>query len=234
MQIGVCDEYIAVVDAKRYATDMDCFVPLLDKFKAAYGQYPQYPVADAGYGSYNNYIFCEKNGIEKYMKFTMYEKEVKDPKYREDPYRAVNFGYNDNGNMVCPEGREFEFAGTRPVRGNKYGRTEEYYKCKSCDGCPQREKCCHGESDRTVRINRELTAIHREVIENLQTELGILLRTNRTIQAEGTFGSIKWNRSYKRLRRRGLESVILEFTLIAIGFNLYKYHNKRLRLSTAA
>ena len=234
MQIGVCDEYIAVVDAKRYATDMDCFVPLLDKFKAAYGQYPQYPVADAGYGSYNNYIFCEKNGIEKYMKFTMYEKEVKDPKYREDPYRAVNFGYNDNGNMVCPEGREFEFGGTRPVRGNKYGRTEEYYKCKSCDCCPQREKCCHGEGDRTVRINRELTAIHREVIENLQTELGILLRTNRTIQAEGTFGSIKWNRSYKRLRRRGLESVILEFTLIAIGFNLYKYHNKRLRLSTAA
>ena len=68
MQIGVCDEYIAVVDAKRYASDMDCFVPLMDKFKAAYGKYPEYPVADAGYGSYNNYLFCEKHGMQKYMR----------------------------------------------------------------------------------------------------------------------------------------------------------------------
>lgn len=234
MQIGVCDEYIAVVDAKRYAADMDCFVPLMEKFKAAYGKYPQYPVADAGYGSYNNYLFCEKHGIEKYMKFTTYEKETGDPKYREDPYRAVNFTHDEEGNMICPEGRKFEFIGNRPVKGNKYGRTEEHYKCTSCEGCPQKDRCCRGNGDRTVNVNRELSAIHREVIENLQTELGTLLRRNRTIQAEGTFGSIKWNRSYKRLRRRGLESVIFEFTLISIGFNLYKYHNKRHRLPAAA
>lgn len=48
---------------------------------------------------------------------------------------------------------------------------------------------------------------------------------NRSIQAEGTFGIIKCNKSFKRLRRKGLENVILEFTLIACGFNLYKYHN---------
>lgn len=72
MQIGVCDEYIAVIDAKQYASDVDCFVPLMEKFKASYGKYPEYPVADAGYGSYNNYLFCEKNGINKYMKFTTY------------------------------------------------------------------------------------------------------------------------------------------------------------------
>ena len=83
-------------------------------------------------------------------------------------------------------------------------------------------------------MNRELTAIHHEVLENLQTELGARLRTNRAVQAEGAFGSIKWNRAYKRARRRGIESVIIEFTLIAIGFNLYKYHNKKRRLSLAA
>ena len=49
---------------------------------------------------------------------------------------------------------------------------------------------------------------------------------NRSIQAEGTYGSMKWNRSYKRAFKRGLKDVILEFTLIAIGFNLLKYHNK--------
>ena len=56
VQIGVADEYIAVVDVNQYRSDMDCFVPLMDKFKDIYGFYPKYPVADAGYVSYNNYI----------------------------------------------------------------------------------------------------------------------------------------------------------------------------------
>lgn len=234
MQIGVCDEYIAVIDAKQYASDIDCFVPLMEKFKASYGKYPEYPVADAGYGSYNNYLFCEKNGINKYMKFTTYDKETKDEKYRDDPYRAVNFKVNDDGDLICPQGRRFEYLCSRPVRGNKYGRTEEIYECKNCEGCQYKNECCKGIGNRRIQMNRELTAIHNEVIANLKSDLGIRLRTNRSIQAEGVFGSIKWNRSYKRAQRRGLESVILEFTLISIGFNLYKYHNKKSRVPFAA
>lgn len=48
------------------------------KFNRSYGHYPKYPVADAGYGSYNNYLYCEEHGMEKYMKFTMYKKETTD------------------------------------------------------------------------------------------------------------------------------------------------------------
>lgn len=234
MQIGVCDEYIAVLDAKQYATDTDCFVPLMNKFREIYGFYPKYPSADAGYGSYNNYLFCEANGIDKYMKFTMFEKETKDAKYRDNPYRAVNFRRDEAGNLLCPEGRRFDYLCNRHVKGNQYGRTEELYKCESCEGCPKKAECCKGTGDRTIRMNRELTSIHNEVISNLKSELGIDLRTNRSIQAEGAFGSIKWNRSYKRAQRRGLESIILEFSLIAIGFNLYKYHNKKNRIAKIA
>ncbi len=54
----------------------------MEKFQEQYGRYPRYPVADAGYGSYNNYLYCEEKGMEKVMKFTMYEKTVKDRKYR--------------------------------------------------------------------------------------------------------------------------------------------------------
>ena len=91
LQAAVCDEYIAVIDAKPYASDIECFVPLMEKYNVTYGHYPKYPVADAGYGSYNNYIFCEQHGMEKYMKFSMFKKETTDKKYREDPFRAVNF-----------------------------------------------------------------------------------------------------------------------------------------------
>ena len=64
VQIGVADEYIAVVDVNHYRSDMDCFVPLMEHFKQTYGFYPKYPVADAGYGSYNNYIFLNRTELK--------------------------------------------------------------------------------------------------------------------------------------------------------------------------
>ena len=41
-------------------------------------KYPEYPVADGGYGSLIIIWYCEEHGMKKYMKFTMYEKENKD------------------------------------------------------------------------------------------------------------------------------------------------------------
>jgi transposase len=230
MQIGICDEYIAVVDARQYASDMDCFAPLMDKFKDIYGNYPEYPVADAGYGSYNNYLYCEEHGMKKYMKFTMYKKETEDKKYQSDPYRAVNFKKGEDGLLICPNGKKFVFKESRPVRGNRYGRTEDIYECENCEGCPFKQECApKAAKNRTIRMNIELTSIHNEVIDNLNSVHGALLRMNRSIQAEGAYGVMKWDRSYTRAYRRGTENVDLELKMISIGFNLYKYHNKRKR-----
>ena len=234
VQIGVADEYIAVVDVNHYRSDMDCFVPLMEHFKQTYGFYPKYPVADAGYGSYNNYIFCEQNGIEKYMKFPMFKKETKDEKYHEDPFRAVNFRIDEQGVMRCPNDKAFHFLYRKNVRGNQYGRKEELYECEDCSGCPYAEKCKKTDKNRTVRINQELTSMHQEVIENLESIHGALLRMNRSIQAEGTFGIMKNDRWYKRIVRRGIHSVKLEVLLVAIGHNLYKYQKKKMRNRTAA
>ena len=99
--VGFDHGFIAAFDVYQYASDMDCFQPLIERFQSLYGQYPEYPVADAGYGSYNNYLYCEEHGMEKFMKFTMYEKESKNEKYRNDPYRAVNFPINESGLPVC-------------------------------------------------------------------------------------------------------------------------------------
>ena len=207
VQIGVADEYIAVVDVNQYRSDMDCFVPLMEKFKDIYGFYPKYPVADAGYGSYNNYIFCEQNGMEKYMKFPMFKKETTDKKYHADPFRAVNFPIGEDGIMRCPNGKAFHLQYRKSIKGNAYSRQEEVYQCEDCSGCPYTEQCKKTDKNRKVRVNRELTAMHQEVIENLESIQGALLRMNRSIQAEGTFGIIKNDRWYKRIVRRGMESV---------------------------
>lgn len=227
IQLGVCDEYIAVFDVKQYASDMDCFQPLMEEFSRQYGKYPKYPVADAGYGSLNNYLFCEEHGMEKYMKFTMFAKETTDKNYHNDPYRAVNFPIDEKGNPVCPNGKKFHYLKSVPIRGNRYGRTEELYECEDCTDCPHKAKCCKCKGNRIVRLNEELTEIHQEVIGNLNSIQGALLRMNRSIQAEGAFGEIKWNRSYTRAQRRGLDGLILEISLISCGFNLHKYHLRK-------
>lgn len=234
VQIGVADEYIAVVDVNQYRSDMDCFVPLMEKFKSIYGIYPKYPVADAGYGSYNNYIFCEQNGIEKHMKFPMFKKETTDKKYHDDPYRAVNFPIDQDGVMRCPNGKAFIFQYRKAVRGNHYGRQEEVYQCEDCSNCPHAARCKKAAGNRTIRINSELTKMHQEVVENLESIHGALLRMNRSIQAEGTFGIMKHDRWYKRIVRKGIESVRLEVFLVSIGQNLYKYHNKKMRIAKTA
>lgn len=234
VQFGVADEYIAVADVNQYRSDMDCFVPLMEQFYKLYGFYPKYPVADAGYGSYNNYIYCEKHGMEKYMKFPMFKKETTDKKYMNDPFRPINFKIDENGTLRCPTGKAFQFLYRQNVRGNKYGRQEEVYRCENCRDCPHASQCKKTDKNKTIHLNQELTSMHREVVDNLESIHGALLRMNRSIQAEGTFGIIKNDRWYKRMVRKGIEQVKLEIFLVSIGHNLYKYHNKLNRVKLAA
>ncbi|MCR5067258.1 MAG: transposase [Erysipelotrichaceae bacterium] len=51
-------------------------------------------------------------------------------------------------------------------------------------------------------------------------------RQKRSIYAEGVFGVLKQYYGYVGLHRRGIEKTELELTLVIIGFNLNKYHNK--------
>ncbi|SHK41088.1 Transposase DDE domain-containing protein, partial [Selenomonas ruminantium] len=74
----------------------------------------------------------------------------------------------------------------------------------------------------------------QEVVDNLESIHGALLRMNRSIQSEGTFGVMKYDRWYKRVVRKGMEQVRLEIFLVSIGHNLYKYHNKINRVKLAA
>lgn len=120
------------------------------------------------------------------------------------------------------------------IKGNQYGCQEEIYQCEDCSGCPYAAQCKKAEGKRIVRINRELTAMHKEVIENLESIQGSLLRMNRSIQAEGTFGIIKHDRWYKGIVRKGIKTVRLEVLLVSIGHNLYIYHNKQNKPASAA
>ena len=82
---------------------------------------------------------------------------------------------------------------------------------------------------------RRLTAAYsrlaqREAMEQkISTEEGILLRVNRSIQAEGVFSMIKEDMNFRRFLTRGNSNVMVEWYLVSMAYNLYnllKLHHK--------
>ncbi|MEG6522644.1 transposase, partial [Desulfotomaculum sp. 1211_IL3151] len=58
------------------------------------------------------------------------------------------------------------------------------------------------------------------------TDEGILLRINRSIQVEGAFGVLKQDMGFRRFLLRGQVKVQTELILLATAFNIKKLHNK--------
>ncbi len=129
---------------------------------------------------------------------------------------------------ICdPVLTRFVFSYRKYVKGNQYGRQEEVYTCEDCSGCPYAKQCNKTEKNRTIRLNEELTSFHKEVIENLESIHGALLRLNRSIQAEGTFGIMKNDRWYKRILFQAIaQKKILLFRrdLFHSPFSLLKHY----------
>ena len=219
VQVGVSNEYIRLITVCQECNDLGTFKPFLEDYKRLYHHYPKYPVADAGYGSYENYMYCIKKKMElvqKYNTFTQ-DKEGKTKK---------RFRMDDEGNYRCPEGKLFDYVGD--VESEKAGiyKVTQNYQCHACNECPKREECTKSKNGKTVTINIVYEEMKRVVQENLNSDLGIKQRVRRSIEAEGAFGIIKQDWDYRRIHRRGMKDVKLEMFLVAIGFNIKKFHQK--------
>lgn len=77
IQIGVSDEYILHFGVYSNPTDTKTFIPFMNESIQHYQDVPQKPVADAGYGSYDNYCYCLNNGMKLMMKYSHYSQEKK-------------------------------------------------------------------------------------------------------------------------------------------------------------
>lgn len=114
------------------------------------------------------------------MKFSMFEKGMKNREYWNDIFRQVNFPIDEDGNLRCPN-KKIVFSHRQNVRSNRYGKQEEVYECEDCSGCPYVSQCKKASGNRTIRMNAELTSIHEEDFNNLESDHGAYLRMNRFI-----------------------------------------------------
>lgn len=89
-------------------------------------------------------------------------------------------------------------------------------------GCPYAAECKNTENPRTIRVSHRLNELKRKANENLCSEKGLKLRSQRVVEVEQTFGRIKGCWSFRRFLLRGKDKVKIEWGLIAIAHNITK------------
>lgn len=222
-QISTSDQFILNYSVHQNTNDINTLKPHVEEFKALYHQTPRSLCTDAGYGSEENYAYLEKEGIENFVKYYLFDKEqIKANK--NDPFRIDNLFYNEEKDIVyCPIGQPM----TRTEEHTVYSETgfaqqQIRYQAQNCNGCPMRGPCFKGKGNRTISINPKLRKYKRKVRENLLSELGLRHRKKRVVDVEPVFAFIKHNKGFRRFNLRGFEKVKVEVGLLAIANNLSK------------
>ena len=77
IQIATENQFITNLGIYRRAGDTGTLISFLKDFRETYHRQSSIVVADAGYGSEQNYEFMENAGIEAFVKYNYFHKEQK-------------------------------------------------------------------------------------------------------------------------------------------------------------
>jgi hypothetical protein len=229
VQVGTEKQFIVGYSVHNRAGDTACLIPHLDRVRHNLnGRLPQKIVADAAYGSEENYAYLKQHGAENYLKYNTFYQDThhyRDPEVlRTHQFRAENFGYDpDTDQFICPANQRLHFQYTsRYTTDNGYVTDRRTYECSHCADCPLREKCTKAKGNRKIRISFRLLEYRKQARANLTSEEGIQLRAARSTEVETVFGHLKHNMGFRRFHLRGLRKVETEWGLVSIAHNMRK------------
>jgi transposase len=223
VQIGTENQFVVGFSIHQKANDVNALIPHLNQVQHRLGRLPRTVIADAGYGSEENYAYLEKAGIEGYVKYPLFTKQQK-RNWRKQRFRVENWEYDsERDEYICPNQRRLTFLKYRyRLTDNGYPTTVREYVCVSCTSCPFKTQCKRGSGNRQVWINPTLNQYQELAHQKLVSEYGKKLRSRRGIEAESVFGRIKQDWSFRRFSLRGMEKVTTEWGLLCIAHNIAK------------
>lgn len=227
-QISTEDQFITHYSIHQTPGDTTTLASHLEGFEQQYQTQSKEVVADAGYGSEENYELLEEKAIDAYVKYNYFHKEQKRTQ-KNNPFLIQNLYYNETEDYyVCPMGQRLNNIGqgTR-MSSNGYEAEVYYYEAQRCEGCPLRGMCHKAKGNRRIEVNKNLNRHKATVREKLQSPRGLYHRSKRPIEVEAVFGQLKSNNKFSRFTLRGLEGVAIEFGLMALGHNLRKWAKTR-------
>jgi hypothetical protein len=222
VQIGTENQFIAGYSFHQQPNDTVCMIDHLEKLKSRIGK-PKRIIADAGYGSQENYDYLESEGIDAYVKYNYYNKEQK-RSWQKNRFNTALWRYDsERDSYSCPAGEELRYGEERSkpsIAG--YPLEWRIYEGARCESCKFKDECCPRYKKKRIWVNRKLDRHRRIVMEKLGSPEGIKLRKQRGTEVETIFAQIKHNMGFRRFLLRGLEKVNIEMGLISIAHNLKK------------
>jgi len=230
LQICVNSEFITGIGVYAERNDVNTFESFMNTLIGKHGQRYEIALADAGYESLANYRYLDSVGIVSFIKPSNYE-YMNTKKFKKLIGRRENMAYDEAGDYyICANQRRLTFAHehTYTSKGGVM-QTNKVYRCENCEGCAYRQQCCKSKDlnkPKEIEVNLEFIAYREESLANITTKYGVQLRTNRSIQVEGTFGVIKQDHHFWRFLCRGTEKVKSELLLLGIGYNIRKLYRK--------
>jgi len=226
VQIGTENQFIIGYSVHQKPGDTSCFKVHLEQAKDILGELPKNIVADAGYGSEDNYEYLKEQELINYVKYNTFHKEFS-KRWKKDLSKVQNWKYDEEKDeYICGYGKRLVFINERRQKSDRgYISTIRVYRGTDCFDCPYRPYCVKSdkpEHNRQIYINRRLDELKSEAQMNLTSETGLKLRSQRAIEPETAFGDIKGNFGIRRFLLRGLKKVNIEWGLISIAYNMKK------------
>jgi len=223
VQIATEKQFILGYGVYQKADDTSVFIPFLEKIKNQIKSLPGNIVADAGYGSEENYDYITDNELGNYVKYNNYEYE-KTNEYKNKKFLSSHFVYQpEKDQYTCPEGQLLYYSTTQEITSdNGYKAERRVYQSKTCSTCIQRDLCCKGQKDRTIHVSPKLIMYKLAAKQNLESDKGLKLRSQRVVDVESVFGQIKHNNQFRRFYTHGLKNVNTEWGIISIAHNIKK------------
>lgn len=228
-------QHLQCLEVAPELTDITTFIPFLKRIEKNSNFKYLKIVDDARYESEENYSFIEENNQISFIKPSNYEIS-KTRKYKNDISRIDNMDYYSESDLfICQNGKKL-IANWIKIRKSKtgYESVKTIYICEDCSNCNYKSQCIKGNNSkislekRTKKFetSKKFNQQRKEYLERIITNEGILLRMNRSIQAEGSFAQVKHDMNFKRFMCRGQKNVLAESILLAIAHNVNKLHNK--------
>jgi transposase len=229
VHIGTEKQFIVGFSVHQNPTDNVELISHLKQVEKYLGFIPGKVIADAGFGSEENYEYLSSKNLEAFVKYNTFDREQGKGKKRKQSarskYFASNFTYDENtGEPICPEGKRLSYVETKEVPTKTgFMTTRRFYRCEHGDTCPSRELCTKAPNGkRTHEYSPRLVTLRKQVSEKLISDEGRDLRSQRLIEPEAVFGLIKQNLKFRRFNLRGLRKVSAEWGLISIAHNMIK------------
>jgi len=227
VQIATEGQYALAYSLFSNPTDTRTLIPFLDEIEQNYFELPKHIVADAGYGSeqnYNDILLNRKR--EALITYNMYLKEQK-KKYKQNEFNPDNWKYDEENDVfICPNQQRLLFK-HHSVRTDKTGfkRELKIYECEDCSGCPFRSSCTKAKegNNRTLMVNEKWEQQKEYVRAKLSEEKTSSIYRKRKIDVEPVFGFLKANLRFIRFSVRGKSKVENEMGLALMAVNLRKF-----------